>query len=79
MSRRIPSGTGFAVPSTGHTLMTELTTDIGSSKSPRVIVPLLHIYLEQVLELLLKKLGQNLIIYYKDDQVIYKNFNWSTL
>ncbi len=54
MKRRI-SGTGFSVPSTGNTLMVELTHDIGTSKSPRVIVPMMHIYLEHVLELLLKK------------------------
>lgn len=55
MSKRIPSGTGFSVPSTGNTLMIELTNDIGTSKSPRVLVPLMHIYLEHVFELLLKK------------------------
>src|SRR2546428_12165314 len=55
MVKRIPSGTGFVVPSVGNTLMIELTNDIGTSKSPRVIVPIMHIYLEHVFELLLKK------------------------
>jgi hypothetical protein len=59
MSKRIPSGTGFSVPSTGNTLMIELNHDLGTSKSARVIVPIMHIYLEHVLELLLKKYWKN--------------------
>jgi hypothetical protein len=58
MTRRI-SGSGFVSPSTGNTLMLELTKDIANSKSPRVIVPIMHIYLEHVFELLLKKYWNN--------------------
>ncbi len=54
MQKRIPSGSGFVGGSIGNTLMEEMRKDLATSKSPRVIVPLMHIYLEHVFELLLK-------------------------
>jgi len=46
---------GFLGGSIGDNMMQELTNDIGPSKSPRILVPLLHLYLERVFELVLEK------------------------
>ena len=46
---------GFLGGSIGDNMMQELTKDIGHSKSPRILVPLLHLYLERVFELVLEK------------------------
>jgi len=39
----------------GVDIMEQFTKDIGTSKSPRVIVPIVHLYLEHVFDLVLKK------------------------
>lgn len=44
---------GFA--GEGVTIMDKFSKDIGNSKSPRVVVPVTHLYLEHIFDLVLKK------------------------
>jgi len=46
---------GFIVGKIGDNLMEELGKDIANSKSPRVLVPIMHLYLDHVFSLVLKK------------------------
>ena len=46
---------GFSSGSTGDKLMEQMQNDIGTNKSPRVIIPIIHLYLDHVLSLLIEK------------------------
>ncbi len=58
---------GFSAGSKGDKLMEQLAKDIGNSHSARVIIPVMHNYLEHVLErLILEKTGSPEIFYPKN-------------
>ncbi len=46
---------GFVGGRTGDNLMHQLTVDMANATSPRVLVPLLHLYLDHVFDLVLQK------------------------
>ncbi len=46
---------GFSADSTGDKLMVQMQNDIGTNKSPRVIIPIIHLYLDHIMSLLLEK------------------------